>query len=108
MNQGILGDKTRGHALSAQPRVFIRPSPTGGHLGGVARRSRKAMLTSEAAGFDVVVPLISPSASHRASPVIAPSLGAVAAPASGVSCQQPELSVLRRRRRAPNTAERRP
>lgn len=51
----ILGDKTRMQELSRAPAAFIRPSPTGGTLGGVARRTREAMLVCEAAGFDVVV-----------------------------------------------------
>ncbi|RDD61704.1 methylmalonyl Co-A mutase-associated GTPase MeaB [Ferruginivarius sediminum] len=51
----ILGDKTRMQELSRNADAFIRPSPTGGTLGGVARRTREAMLVCEAAGFDVVV-----------------------------------------------------
>jgi LAO/AO transport system kinase len=51
----ILGDKTRMEELSRHPNAFIRPSPTGGTLGGVARRTREAMLVCEAAGFDVVI-----------------------------------------------------
>ena len=51
----ILGDKTRMEELSRSPRAFIRPSPSGGTLGGVARRTREAMLLCEASGFDVVV-----------------------------------------------------
>ncbi|MCX7621185.1 MAG: methylmalonyl Co-A mutase-associated GTPase MeaB [Acidimicrobiales bacterium] len=51
----ILGDKTRMGELSAAEGAFIRPSPGGGRLGGVARRTREAMLLCEAAGFDVVV-----------------------------------------------------
>jgi LAO/AO transport system kinase len=51
----ILGDKTRMQELSRTADAFIRPSPTGGTLGGVARRTREAMLVCEAAGFDVVV-----------------------------------------------------
>jgi LAO/AO transport system kinase len=51
----ILGDKTRMARLSAAPEAFIRPSPSGGSLGGVARRTREAMLVCEAAGYDVVV-----------------------------------------------------
>ncbi|CAA6605164.1 membrane ATPase/protein kinase [Rhodospirillaceae bacterium LM-1] len=51
----ILGDKTRMEDLSRHPNCFIRPSPSGGGLGGVARRSREAMLVCEAAGFDVVI-----------------------------------------------------
>jgi LAO/AO transport system kinase len=51
----ILGDKTRMERLSRAPGAFIRPSPSGGTLGGVARRTREAMLVCEAAGFDVVL-----------------------------------------------------
>lgn len=51
----ILGDKTRMEELGRRPEAFIRPSPGGGQLGGVARRTREAMLLCEAAGFDVVV-----------------------------------------------------
>ena len=51
----ILGDKTRMQDLSRTREAFIRPSPTGGTLGGVARRTREAMLVCEAAGFDVVI-----------------------------------------------------
>ncbi len=51
----ILGDKTRMPRLAAKPECFIRPSPTSGTLGGVARRTREAMLLCEAAGFDVVL-----------------------------------------------------
>ncbi|MFA5121576.1 methylmalonyl Co-A mutase-associated GTPase MeaB [Zavarzinia sp.] len=50
----ILGDKTRMEMLSREPNAFIRPSPSGGTLGGVARRTREAMLLTEAAGFDVI------------------------------------------------------
>jgi LAO/AO transport system kinase len=51
----ILGDKTRMERLARDPRAFIRPSPSGGSLGGVARRTREAALLCEAAGFDVIV-----------------------------------------------------
>ena len=51
----ILGDKTRMEKLSRDPRAFIRASPAGTTLGGVARRTREAMLLAEAAGFDIVV-----------------------------------------------------
>ena len=51
----ILGDKTRMERLSRSPAAFIRPSPSGGTLGGVARRTREAMLVCDAAGFDVVL-----------------------------------------------------
>src|SRR3954469_10642885 len=51
----ILGDKTRMTELGRRPEAFIRPSPGGTQLGGVARRTREAMLLCEAAGFDVVL-----------------------------------------------------
>jgi len=51
----ILGDKTRMAELARDPRAFIRPSPSGGNLGGVARRTREVTLLVEAAGFDVVI-----------------------------------------------------
>lgn len=51
----ILGDKTRMERLSADARAFIRPSPSGGALGGVARKTRETMLLFEAAGYDVVL-----------------------------------------------------
>src|SRR5690606_38944762 len=51
----ILGDKTRMRRLATDPRAFIRPSPSGGTVGGVARRTREAALRCEAAGFDVVI-----------------------------------------------------
>src|SRR6056297_3435240 len=50
----ILGDKTRMEFLSSHPNAYIRPSPTSGTLGGVARKTREAMLLCEAAGFDIV------------------------------------------------------
>jgi LAO/AO transport system kinase len=51
----ILGDKTRMERLSRDPNAFIRPSPSGGMLGGVAHMTREAMLVCEAAGYDVVI-----------------------------------------------------
>jgi LAO/AO transport system kinase len=51
----ILGDKTRMERLAQQEAAFIRPSPSGGTLGGVAHRTREAMLVVEAAGHDVVI-----------------------------------------------------
>lgn len=51
----ILGDKTRMERLSREPMAFIRPSPAGHSLGGVARRTREALLLCEAAGHDVVL-----------------------------------------------------
>ena len=50
----ILGDKTRMPRLTAHPRAYVRPSPAGGSLGGVARATREALLLCEAAGYDVI------------------------------------------------------
>ncbi len=51
----ILGDKTRMEKLSVEERAYIRPSPSSGTLGGVAEKTREAMLVCEAAGYDVVI-----------------------------------------------------
>ncbi len=51
----ILGDKTRMTALGTDPNAFIRPSPTAGTLGGVARKTRESMALCEAAGYDVIL-----------------------------------------------------
>ncbi len=51
----ILGDKTRMELLSSDPNAFIRPSPSAGSLGGVARKTREIIILCEAAGFDVVI-----------------------------------------------------
>ncbi len=51
----ILGDKTRMEQLSTRGEAFIRPSPSSGSLGGVADKTREAMLVCEAAGFDIVI-----------------------------------------------------
>ena len=51
----ILGDKTRMERLAAESAAYIRPSPSGGSLGGVAHRTREAMLVCEAAGYDIVI-----------------------------------------------------
>ena len=51
----ILGDKTRMGRLAVEDRAFVRPSPSGGSLGGVARKSRETLLLCEAAGYDVVL-----------------------------------------------------
>jgi len=51
----ILGDKTRMERLARDPAAFIRPSPSGGTLGGVARKTREALAVCEAAGYDVVI-----------------------------------------------------
>ena len=51
----ILGDKTRMERLSVQERAYIRPSPASGTLGGVAEKTREALLVCEAAGYDTVI-----------------------------------------------------
>ena len=51
----IMGDKTRMEKLSRQQNCFIRPSPSGGTLGGVTRKSRETILVCEAAGYDVIL-----------------------------------------------------
>jgi LAO/AO transport system kinase len=50
----ILGDKTRMEQLSVNPNAFIRPSPSGGSLGGVARKTRETIILCEAAGYDTI------------------------------------------------------
>ncbi len=50
----ILGDKTRMESISGNPDIFIRPSPSAGSLGGVARKTRETIVLCEAAGFDVI------------------------------------------------------
>jgi len=51
----ILGDKTRMENLARHPDAFVRPSPSGGSMGGVARRTRETILATEASGFDVIL-----------------------------------------------------
>lgn len=51
----IMGDKTRMPRLTVHPNAFIRPSPSGGNLGGVARRTRETITLCEAAGYDVIL-----------------------------------------------------
>jgi LAO/AO transport system kinase len=51
----ILGDKTRMEELAVDPNAFIRPSPSAGSLGGVARKTRETIILCEAAGFDVII-----------------------------------------------------
>lgn len=51
----ILGDRTRMEKLSGNPNVFIRPTPSSGSLGGVARKTRESIVLCEAAGFDIIL-----------------------------------------------------
>ncbi|GAE35388.1 methylmalonyl Co-A mutase-associated GTPase MeaB [Halalkalibacter akibai] len=56
LSQGsILGDKTRMEQLSRHVNAFVRPSPAGGTLGGVARKTRETLLLCEAAGYDIII-----------------------------------------------------
>ncbi len=56
LNKGsILGDKTRMQNLSLNPKAYIRPSPSGKSLGGVAQKTRETILLCEAAGYDVII-----------------------------------------------------
>lgn len=56
INKGsILGDKTRMENLVKEKNAFIRPSPTGGSLGGVAKKTKETIILCEAAGFDVIL-----------------------------------------------------
>ena len=54
-NGSILGDKTRMEALAVDPNAYIRPSPSAGSLGGVARKTRETLILCEAAGFDTIL-----------------------------------------------------
>ena len=51
----ILGDKTRMEKLASHPQAFVRPSPSSGSMGGVAFRTREAMILCEAAGYDLIL-----------------------------------------------------
>jgi len=51
----ILGDKTRMQRISLHPKAYVRPSPTGGSLGGVTRKTRESLLLCEAAGYDIIL-----------------------------------------------------
>jgi LAO/AO transport system kinase len=51
----ILGDKTRMEQLSVHPKAFIRPSPSSGSLGGVARKTKESIIICEAAGYDYII-----------------------------------------------------
>lgn len=50
----LLADKTRMSELSVNPNAFIRPSPSGGHLGGVARATNESILLCEGAGYEII------------------------------------------------------
>ena len=84
----ILGDKVRMEALARHPAAYIRPSPSSGSLGGVARRTREAMLLCEAAGFDaVVVETVGVGQSETAVSQVVDGVVLIAAPAGGDELQ---------------------
>jgi LAO/AO transport system kinase len=84
----ILGDKTRMSTLGRHPRTFIRPSPSGDTPGGIARRTREAMLVCEAAGFDiVVVETVGVGQSETAAADMVDCVVLVAAPGAGDELQ---------------------
>lgn len=91
----ILGDRTRMQKLSAEPRAFIRPSPSGGSLGGVTRRTREVMLLCEAAGFDVVlVETVGVGQSESAVADMTDCFVAIAIPGAGDDLQGIKRGVL--------------
>jgi LAO/AO transport system kinase len=84
----ILGDKTRMPKLSVADRAYIRPSPAAGVLGGVARRTREAMLLCEAAGFDIViVESVGVGQSEAELAEVVDTLGLLLVPAAGDELQ---------------------
>ena len=84
----ILGDKVRMESLAREPAAYIRPSPSSGSLGGVARRTREAMLLCEAAGFDVVlVETVGVGQSETAVSRLVDGIVLIGAPAGGDELQ---------------------
>lgn len=84
----ILGDKTRMERLSLHPSAFVRPSPTGGTLGGVARRTRECIAVLEAAGYTLVlVETVGVGQSETAVSQLVDTVLLVALPGSGDELQ---------------------
>ncbi len=91
----ILGDKTRMERLAHDDRAFVRPSPSGGALGGIASRTREAMLLCEAAGFDVVlVETVGVGQSEHAVSAITDTFLLLVAPGGGDDLQGQKRGVL--------------
>jgi LAO/AO transport system kinase len=91
----ILGDKTRMAALAREPRAFIRPSPAGTTLGGVARATREAMLVCEAAGFDhVLVETVGVGQSETAVESMVDTFVVLAQPGAGDELQGIKRGIL--------------
>ncbi len=91
----ILGDKTRMEKLAHDPRAFVRPSPSGGALGGIATRTREAMVVCEAAGFDVVlIETVGVGQSEHAVSAIVDTFVLLVAPGGGDDLQGQKRGVL--------------
>ena len=91
----ILGDKTRMPELAARPEVYIRPSPAGQSLGGLARRTREVLLLCEAAGFDhVLVETVGVGQSETAVAGITDTMALLLPPAAGDDLQGIKRGVM--------------
>jgi len=91
----ILGDKTRMERLAQDERAFIRPSPSGGSLGGVAHRTRETLLLCEAAGFDVaIVETVGVGQSEAAVASMVDFFGVLLQPGAGDELQGMKKGVL--------------
>jgi LAO/AO transport system kinase len=91
----ILGDKTRMEGLAHDARAYVRPSPSGGALGGIATRTREAMLVCEAAGFDVVlIETVGVGQSEHAVSSIVDTFVLLVAPGGGDDLQGQKRGVL--------------
>lgn len=91
----ILGDKTRMPGLAARPEVYIRPSPAGQSLGGLARRTREVLLLCEAAGFDhVLVETVGVGQSETAVAGITDTMALLLPPAAGDDLQGIKRGVM--------------
>ena len=91
----ILGDKTRMEKLAHDPRAYVRPSPSRGALGGIATRTREAMLVCEAAGFDVVfIETVGVGQSEHAVSAVVDTFVLLVAPGGGDDLQGQKRGVL--------------
>lgn len=91
----ILGDKTRMERLATDPRAFVRPSPSGGALGGVASKTREALLLCEAAGYDVVlVETVGVGQNEHAVSAVTDTFVLLVAPGGGDDLQGQKRGVL--------------
>jgi LAO/AO transport system kinase len=91
----ILGDKTRMEKLATDARAFVRPSPSGGALGGIAVKTREALLLCEAAGFDVVfVETVGVGQNEHAVAAVTDTFVLLVAPGGGDDLQGQKRGVL--------------